>query len=252
MSQDPAASSGVISLFDVNPATDRAAAAARFARDGRVQLRDFLTAPAASTIHRILSRETPWGLAWQAASDGPHGLRRHELAALSPAQRSEVSGKIGQAMRGRDYAFSYSQYRILDAYLERWREHEGLDLLIEHINSEPLLDLVREVTGMAELRKADAQATLYAPGQFLAMHDDSHVAEGWRVAYVMHFCAEDWRPDWGGYLLFYDEQGDVVAGFRPRFNAINLFRVPQKHNVSFVPPFAPVGRFAITGWFRDR
>jgi Rps23 Pro-64 3,4-dihydroxylase Tpa1-like proline 4-hydroxylase len=251
MSADPAAARGVISLFDVNPDCDRAGAAARFGRDGRVQLRDFLTAPAAATIHRILSRETPWGLAWKAAGDGPHGLRRQELAALTPARRTEISAKIGTAMRGRDYAFSYSQYRILDAYLERWREHEGLNLLMEHINSEPLLDLVRAVTGIAEIRKADAQATLYAPGQFLAMHDDSHVTQGWRVAYVMNFCAEDWRPDWGGYLNFYDEDGDVVAGFRPRFNALNLFRVPQKHAVSFVPPFAPVARFAITGWFRD-
>ena len=62
----------------------------------------------------------------------------------------------------------------------------------------------------------------------------------------------EWRPEWGGYLNFYDEEGDVVAGFRPRFNALNIFAVPQKHNVTYVPPFSPVGRFAITGWFRDR
>ena len=61
-----------------------------------------------------------------------------------------------------------------------------------------------------------------------------------------------WRPDWGGYLNFYDEDGDIVAGYRPRFNALNLFLVPQKHAVSYVPPFAPQARFAITGWFRDR
>jgi Rps23 Pro-64 3,4-dihydroxylase Tpa1-like proline 4-hydroxylase len=78
------------------------------------------------------------------------------------------------------------------------------------------------------------------------------VLEGWQVAYVMNFCAEEWRPDWGGYLLFYDEDGDVVAGFKPRFNALNLFRVPQKHSVTYVAPFAPIARFAITGWFRDR
>jgi Rps23 Pro-64 3,4-dihydroxylase Tpa1-like proline 4-hydroxylase len=100
--------------------------------------------------------------------------------------------------------------------------------------------------------KGDAQATLYGPNHFLSMHDDSHMAEGWRVAYVMNFCGADWRPDWGGYLMFYDEHGDAVAGFRPRFNALNMFRVPQKHNVTYVPPFAPVARFAITGWFRDR
>ena len=241
-----------IPLFELNPGLDRAAAARRFAADGRVQLRDFLTLPAARTIHRVLSRETPWGLAWRAGKDGPNGLRRREVVAMPPAELSGLSAKIAAAMRARDYAFVYAQYAILDAYLGNWGDQEALGLLLEHINSEPLLDLVREVTGIPELVKGDAQATLYAPNHFLAVHDDSHVAEGWQIAYVMNFCAEDWRPDWGGYLMFYDEDGDAVAGYRPRFNALNMFRVPQKHNVTYVPPFAPAARFAITGWFRDR
>jgi len=244
--------SGVIPLFELNPALDRSEAARRFTADGRIQIRDFLTRPAAETVHRVLSRETPWGLAWRAGDDGPHALRRQQLAALPRGATETMSTKLAAAMRARDYAFAYAQYPILTAYQERWGEHEALDLLLEHINAEPLLELVRQVTGIPELAKADAQATLYAPNHFLALHDDSHVAEGWQVAYVMNFCADDWRPDWGGYLVFYDEDGDVVAGYRPRFNALNMFRVPQKHNVTYVPPFAPVGRFAITGWFRDR
>jgi Rps23 Pro-64 3,4-dihydroxylase Tpa1-like proline 4-hydroxylase len=242
---------GVIPLFEINPGLGRAALAKTFARDRRVQIRDFLTEPAARTIHRVLSRETPWGLAWHAGDDGPNSLRRHEIAERQ-AELPAITQKIAAAMRGRDYAFAYAHYPILTAYQENWGEHEALHLLMEHINAEPLMELVREITGIPELAKADAQATLYAPNHFLASHDDSHVAEGWRVAYVMNFCAEDWRPEWGGYLMFYDEEGDVVAGFRPRFNALNLFLVPQRHNVSYVPSFAPVGRFAITGWFRDR
>jgi len=243
---------GEIPLFELNPDVDRAKSARIFATARRIQIRDFLTEPAARTIHRILSRETPWGLAWHAGDDGPHGLRRQQLAAQKPGEAQAISAKIAAAARGRDYAFAYAHYPILTAYQEQWGEHEALDLLMEHINAEPMMELVREVTGIPQLVKADAQATLYAPNHFLATHDDSHVAEGWRVAYVMNFCADDWRPEWGGYLMFYDDSGDVVAGFRPRFNAINLFAVPQKHNVSYVPPFAPVGRFAITGWFRDR
>jgi Rps23 Pro-64 3,4-dihydroxylase Tpa1-like proline 4-hydroxylase len=242
---------GVIPLFEINPGLGRDSLAKTFARDKRVQIRDFLTEPAARTIHRVLSRETPWGLAWHAGDDGPNSLRRHEIAERQ-AELPTITQKIAAAMRGRDYAFAYAHYPILTAYQENWGEHEALHLLMEHINAEPLMDLVREITGIPELAKADAQATLYAPNHFLASHDDSHVAEGWRVAYVMNFCAEDWRPEWGGYLMFYDEEGDVVAGFRPRFNALNLFLVPQRHNVSYVPSFAPVGRFAITGWFRDR
>lgn len=242
---------GEIPLFEINPELSRTSLSETFARSRRIQIRDFLTDGSARTIHRVLSRETPWGLAWSAGEDGPNALRQQDLA-VRQAELHAITDKISSAMRGQDYAFAYAHYPILTAYQENWGEHPALHLLMEHINAEPLMELVREVTGIPDLVKADAQATLYAPNHFLAVHDDSHVAEGWRVAYVMNFCAEDWRPDWGGYLNFYDEEGDVVAGFKPRFNALNLFRVPQRHNVSYVPSFAPVARFGITGWFRDR
>src|SRR3546814_17596936 len=52
--------------------------------------------------------------------------------------------------------------------------------------------------GAAQLKWADAQATLYAPNQFLSWHQDIKDKEGWLVAYVLNFS----RPDWGGYLNF--------------------------------------------------
>ncbi len=241
-----------IPLFQLNPAIDRERASRDFAATQRVQIRDFLTPEAARTIHGVLSRETPWGLAWRAGADGPHGLRRQDVAALGPERSQALTRQIAEAMHGRDYAFIYGQYQLLTANVEKWGEHEALELLMEHINDEPLMELVRAVTGIPQLIKADGQATLYGPNHFLALHDDSHVAEGWQIAYVMNFCAEDWRPDWGGYLQFYDDDGDVIAGFKPRFNTLNMFKVGQPHNVTYVPPFAPVGRYAITGWFRDR
>ena len=240
-----------IPLFQINPALDRAASARAFARNGRVQIKDVLTAPAAAELHRVLDRGTAWGLAWRAATEGPVHLRNRELGGMTPQARAELARKVGEAAARGDYAFSYAQYPAVEAYLKKWDPGSAHELLLEHLNDAPFLDLVREVTGIAGLVKADAQATLYAPGQFLAAHDDSHVAEGWRVAYVLSL-TRDWRPDWGGYLNFLDVDGDVVAGFRPRFNALNMFAVPQRHNVSYVPPFAPVGRYSITGWVRDR
>lgn len=240
-----------IPLFEVNPALDRQALSARFARDRRVQIRDVLTDQTAREVRNILARHTPWGVAWQADHDGPHVLMPDQLAKMAPAQNQEIGQKLIRAMQGEDYAFTYGCYPILTAYQEKWDEGSPHDLIMEYINADPFMDLVRAVTGFPSLKKADAQATLYRPGHFLAMHDDSHVAEGWRVAYVLNLAIEPWRPEYGGYLMFYDEEGDVIGGFKPRFNALNLFAVPQKHNVSYVPPFAPVARYAITGWFRD-
>lgn len=241
-----------IELFALNPELDLPALSQRFARDQRVQIRNVLTESSARALHDVIANHTPWGLAWGAGDDGPHGMNADELAGLGPAARADIAGKILRAMSAQDYAFSYARYPILDAYLGAWSPGGPHDIFLEHLNDEPFLDLMRTVTGFTELRKADAQATLFAPNQFLAWHVDGHVAEGWRVAYVLSLCTIDWRPDWGGYLQFFDDDGDVVAGYRPRFNALSLFAVPAPHAVSFVPPFAPIGRFSITGWLRDR
>ena len=239
-------------LFRLNPALDRDALAAAFARDGRVQVRDLLTEETAEEVFRILAGPTPWGIAWQAGeADAPQAVEAPALRQSAGHKQQEIAAKTYQAAANRDYAFQFGRYPILNAYLEKWNEGSAYDLLIEHINAPDFLDFIRHVTGIPTITKGDAQATLFAPGHFLGRHIDSHVAEGWVVAYVMNF-TKDWQPDWGGYLNFFDEEGDIVTGYRPRFNALNMFKVPRAHAVSFVPPFAPVGRFAITGWFRDR
>lgn len=239
-------------IFAINPGLDRAALAAEFALHGRVQVRDALEDDAARNLRDVLARDTPWGIAWKAGAEAPQGLRKEEFGRLDDRQRAAIAGAVSRTAGAGDYAFTFARYPMLDAYMGRWAPDGPHDIVLEHINDHPFLDLARDVTGIPELRKADAQATLFAGGHFLAQHSDSHVAEGWRVAYVLSLAPDDWKPDWGGYLNFLDADGDVVAGYRPRFNALNMFAVPALHSVSYVPPFAPVGRFSITGWLRDR
>ena len=103
-----------------------------------------------------------------------------------------------------------------------------------------------------ELLKADAQATLYAPGHFLNFHNDTpNERTHRRVAYVLGF-AKDWHPDWGGLLQFYDADLNITDVLRPRFNVLSMFTVPQDHAVTYVVPYAPLGRYSITGWYMDR
>lgn len=236
-------------LFAINPALDRAALAHAFARDGRVQVRDVLTPDTADEVASILAR-TPWGLS---ANPGgvARGIRAEDLARMAAPERHAIGQTIAATVRAGGYGFAFQHYPMVDAHLGRWRPGGPHDLILEHLNDAPFLALARAVTGIHELVKADAQATLFGPNQFLGLHIDSHVAQGWRVAYTLNF-ARDWQPDWGGYLYFHDDDGDVIAGWKPRFNALNLFAVPRAHSVGYVPPFAPPGRLAITGWLRDR
>lgn len=240
-------------LFELNPALDIAAAAARYAATGRVQLRDVLTLESARELQLVLARGTEWGMAVGAGTAKPESFSAARTRTPQGHQDLQQASRAAEQHTARgEYGFRFAHYPILEALREGWDPDGPHEILLEHLNTPEFLDMVRAVTGVEQLLKADGQATLFAPGHYLGRHTDSHVAEGWEVAYVLNLARDDWHPDWGGHLLFLDEEGDVIEGFRPRFNALNLFRVPQPHLVSYVPPFAPIGRMAVTGWLRSR
>ncbi len=241
-------------LFELNPDLDRQALANRFARDGRLQIESVLTEETARELRAILAEGTPWGIAFQAGTHGePRSYRPQELQDRHTAQQAQELGKrTDQAAAQGDYAYRALRYSLVEALQQGWEPGGPHEVLLEHLNAEPFLGLMREVTGISELAKADGHATCFAAHHFLGRHIDSHVAEGWRIAYVLNLTIDDWHPDWGGYLTFFDDDGNIEAGFKPSFNTLNLFRVPQAHAVTYVPPFAPKGRYAISGWLRDR
>lgn len=241
----------MIRLFDINPDLNRTALAAEFGAKTRVQIRDVLTDESARNLRQMLVQETKWGLSYQAGDEGPNSIRGEELAAMPAQSKAQIAQNVHRAMQGDEYAFAFAHYPMVRAYQDKWNPGGPHDILLEHLNDAPFMDLVRDVTGFDDLIKADGQVTLFAPNQFLALHKDSHVAEGWRVAYVLNMGPDEWRPDWGGYLQFFDADRDVIQAFKPRFNSLNLLAVPQDHAVSYVPPFAPQARIAVTGWCRN-
>lgn len=234
----------------LNPELDLDALRDAFARNRRIQIRNVLAPETAERLHFTLARETPYGLAYN-ENNQPRYLSREELAAQPPQEQHQMLAGIIQRAHSGEYTYAYNCYPILNDYLAQKNQHLYTHRWLEYVNSEAVLGLVRHVTGFDDLVKADAQATYYSRNQFLFLHTDSHVMEGWRVAYVLNMC-KNWREDYGGYLLFFDDEGNVTQGFKPAFNTLNMFAVPQRHNVSYVPNFAPPGRFAITGWFRNK
>ena len=86
--------------------------------------------------------------------------------------------------------------------------------VVDFLNSPGLLGFVREITGLQEIVWADAQATLYRPGDFLNVHDDEAGGRKRLVAYVLNL-TPIWRPDWGGALNFLGPTGHVEEGYVP-------------------------------------
>lgn len=244
-------SAAMSALIEINPNLDRAALAERFRQAGRVQIADVLTEESAAALRGLLQAQTPWLLTWSAGDDSERNIDAQRLAAMTREESASIERKLIEAVHRGEFCYIYSNYPLDEAYDRGWNPGSPLEQLTEELRSDPFAQLLRDVSGHSEIVGADGYATMYGPGHFLSQHTDE--APLWRrvVAYVLNLTFVDWRPDYGGYLTFYDDNGDVDLAIRPKFNTLNIFSVPQMHGVTRVAPFAPFGRAAISGWARE-
>ncbi len=226
----------------INPSLDIDALRTQFAQNRRLLIRDFFVPDVADALARAVEA-VDWSLCYR----DRHGDRRltgDQLRGLDGAQRAHLVDGIAEVAR-HEFQFSFYTESLADAVQ---RGDTGLlARFIRWMADEAFLGVMRRITGVAEVNRIYAQATMYAPGSFLLAHDDHVDAEDRRVAYVINLTRQ-WRPDWGGLLVFGAPDGSVQESYFPHFNSLSLFAIPQTHFVSYVPPFAQGQRQAITGW----
>lgn len=220
--------------------------AARFRR--RAHIPEFLRASDAAAVHQALVDLPRWNTVTRSA-ERHLDLDAAGLGALGPDERTRFQSAV-HSLAQRSFQYLFDNYPIADAYYGGTIVSAELARLFEFLNSAETIAFVREVTGIADISFADAQATRYKPGHFLTEHDDAVDGKNRRAAFVLNLTPE-WRADWGGLLMFIDQDGHVEQAYTPKFNALNIFTVPQRHCVSVVAPFAPSARYSITGWFRS-
>lgn len=228
-----------------NSNLNEAALADAFAQAGRVQIRDVMNADAAERVADVL-HALPWRMAFNSGGR-VHEVPAERIGLLTGEQRANIEAEVNDGAR-RGFQFWYHYFPIVEPYFQS-PDRGPLAPLFEWLNSAQVLDLVRQVTGLADIRWADAHAAMYAPGQFLNNHDDRKPHVERRAAYVLNLTRE-WRNDWGGYLQFFDASGNVTGAFKPGFNVLNMFAVPQEHSVGMISPYAQGNRYSVTGWFR--
>jgi len=168
---------------------------------------------------------------------------------LEQKEQNEFKHSI-YASAQNDFGYMYKNYPIFDL-VEAGTCEQELEAFLKFINNEAVLSAVSRITGLENIEYADAQATRYEPGHFLTSHDDQVTGKKRLAAFVFNLTTA-WQPDWGGNLMFYEDDSSVSDVFVPRFNSMSLFLVGNKHGVNVVSPFAKKPRMAITGWFRYR
>ena len=228
-------------MFQIETGFDLEALARQFQAHGRLQIVNFLSRDSAGRLLQDLAGSSAWRLTVNRGEE-VRDFDIDELAAWPPERRKlldtavESGGRFG-------FQFRYDVIRVSEA------APPLLGKFAEFLSSPEMVDFMRRLTGTDDIAFADAHASRYRPGHFLSTHDDAVDSMGRRAAYVLNL-TEQWRPDWGGLLQFYDRMGNVSRAFTPGFNILNVFRVPQAHSVSWVTPLAAHPRYAVTGWLR--
>ena len=225
------------------PAIDRKALAARFRDLGRVHIPDVLERAGADRLYQCLSQETKWTVTF---NNGQHFL---DVENVSEEERAKITLSAWQRAKN-TFQYLFDNHRLSRLGEPYPDQTHYLARVVEFLNSPPLLSFVREITGLADIAWADAQATLYRQGDLLTVHDDETGGHRRLAAYVLSMTPV-WRVEWGGVLVFLDLSGHVAEGYVPTFNALNLFRVPTPHFVSMVAPYGGL-RYSVTGWFHGR
>lgn len=231
----------------LNPAIDADDLAARFARDGRVRIRGFLTPACAERMHAQLRGREDWK---QVINSGDKliELDRPTRASLSTEQREALDQAVYGAARS-GFQYRYEALRIPDDAKERKASKDPLARFAEFMSADPTRSLLRQIVGAPAIDFADSQGTAYSPGDFLTGHDDAFPGKNRHAAYVFSLNPV-WRLEWGGLLLVHKGE-DEVEGVVPAFNTLDLFRVGQMHSVSEVTRAAAFRRYAMTGWLRS-
>lgn len=220
-----------------------------FAAHGRMHIPGLFRAGGAERLLKSLADDTPW----RRNTEGDSGNLSFYVDAFD-AQPAEWKAKLTEVIetRARDgFQYLFDTYPVSDEVEAGARLGLACEAVYDLFNSPAFLDFLRRLTGEHSIAYVDAQATRYLPGHFLTEHDDDREGKHRLFAYVLNLTPH-WRVDWGGLLMFLDQDGHVAEAYAPKFNALNLFRVPFPHAVSQVASFAGAPRYAITGWVRAR
>lgn len=234
----------------IDPQFDPAPWRAVLQRDHRVQVEDFLQPAVAERLRACLQTQVPWTLALR-DEGGARTIDHASYAAMDAPALAALLAATARGARGGDreagFRFAYDSYMMVAAYKQGRDPGLLLHRVLELFNTPEYVALMQALTGDARVRRVNAQATRYRPGQFLRWHTDIDSTEGRLYAYVINL-SRDWQADWGGLLQFIDDDGHVLDTLLPRWNTLSLFAVPAGHAVSLVAPWAAQDRLAITGW----
>ena len=240
--------------FRLNPALDAQNLRERFSRHRRLRIPDVLEPLGALALYRHLASEVDW-TTFLIADSTMYAAAPTSAGAHAPGVEAQMFARANEGAR-KAFASLHEANRLFpEDAPEGTRMVIPADTLLlakfaRFVNSPPFLALCRTVTGIAQIERADIQATRFRPGHFTLFHSTLPYAAGRGkrlAAFEMNLTLE-WKPEWGGLHEFRAPDDFAAEAFIPAFNLLDLFSPYGGRWISPVAPFATGQRLAISGW----
>jgi Rps23 Pro-64 3,4-dihydroxylase Tpa1-like proline 4-hydroxylase len=229
------------------PPSQQAKLAKTYAQEGVVRIPNVLAEDQAVSLYNGLRERSDWIQVFN-SGEKLFELSRQVRSELTPQKQAELDQAIYASART-GFQYRYETIRVPDSRAEREGSADPLFGIAQSLSTEPVLSILRRITGAREINYADAQGTAYSPGDFLTGHDDSVQGKNRRAAYVLSL-TPSWRLEWGGLLVLHGKNDAPARAYLPQMNLLTIFRVGQMHSVSEVTRAAAYRRYSITGWLR--
>lgn len=216
----------------------------------RLHIPDILEPASATALRSRLLASEGWVRTIHLAAGQDVDITMAELDAMSNEERIQLEASLVDSSTDSVH-YVFDKVRISSEVADGRPIDEPMRAIHDFVNGRPFLDFMTRLTGDERVSFADVMATRYLPGHFATAHGDELAWQRRLYAYVLNLTPA-WPADWGGVLTFLDGDGHIAEGYVPRFNAMNVFAVPQTHAVSVVSRLAKAPRLSVTGWIHGR
>jgi len=161
------------------------------------------------------------------------GFRRHDTEFKKAGIGKDQQKQINEAIRG--------------DYIQWIDKNNALPELTVYLDRLHDLTLFLNRSLFLSLKDSEIHMTVYPPGSFYKRHLDQFRKDDHRILSVICYLNENWKPEDGGQLRLYLEDGHLDV--QPTAGTLVCFRSDQLEHEVLV---AHRQRLSLTGWMLDR
>lgn len=232
--------------FRINSKLDTAALAKTYKAEGRVQIRDFLEAASADEMYASIHENVIWDWAYFEGTERKT-LNGRGMKEMIARRQSELMHKIYLQART-DYQQLLFECRLdEDASVQSTKDPAKVSTIAEFLLSDEFGAAMNAVTGSKDAKGIDDIHATWTNRDHFRNDTGTAPDKPESGAMFMLDLAKDWRANWGGAMMFPNDDGGIDECWVPSFNSLSIIAAPARHAITYVTSYSEGFRLSVWG-----